>query len=95
MISLIAALRTTIILSSEPVERSVFCTPLAIISTAENTNTTSATPSMVITVVKRRETELRTIYFSGICITNRDLDYVHRKSQSHHEAHEDHEGLGY
>ena len=69
MISLIAALRTTIMLSSEPVERSVFCTPLAIISTAEKTNTTSAMPSMVIAVVKRREIELRTIYFRGICIT--------------------------
>ena len=45
MISLIAALRTTIILSSEPVERKVFCTPLAIINTAVKTNTTSAMPT--------------------------------------------------
>jgi len=27
----------------------------------------------VIAVVKRRETELRTIYFRGICITNLNL----------------------
>ena len=70
MISLIAALRTTIMLSSEPVERSVFCTPLAIIKTAENTKTTSAMPIIVIAVVNRREIELRTMYFNGICTSN-------------------------
>src|SRR5678816_1111685 len=97
MISLIAALRTTIMLSSEPVERSVFCTPLAIISTAEKTNTTKATPSMVIAVVKRRETELRTMYFREICITTLNDDSPQEPGavkEIHHEAHEDHEGLG-
>jgi hypothetical protein len=68
MISLMAALRTTIRLSSEPVERSVFSTPLAIIKTAVKTKTTKAIPSIVITVVKRRDEELRRMYLSGIFI---------------------------
>ncbi len=79
MISLAAALRMTIILSSEPVERSVFCTPLAIINTALKTNTTKATPIMVIAVVKRRDDELRKIYFSGICIMKLQRNIFHRR----------------
>ncbi len=81
MISLIAAFRTTIMLSSDPVDRSVFCTPLAIISTAENTNTTSAIPNMVITVVSRREVELRMMYFSGICIRNSETIVYRRVTE--------------
>ena len=69
MISLAAALRTTVTLSSEPVDFNVCCTPLAIIRTAVKTNTTSAMPRIVKTVVRRRDDELRKIYFSGICIT--------------------------
>ena len=71
MISLAAALRTTVTLSSEPVDFNVCCTPLAIINTAVKTNTTSAMPRIVKTVVRRRDDELRKIYFSGICITRR------------------------
>ena len=68
MISLAAALRTTVTLSSEPVDFNVCCTPLAIIRTAVKTNTTRAMPRIVKTVVRRRDDELRKMYFSGICI---------------------------
>src|SRR3989442_451236 len=74
MISLMAALRTTITLSSDPVDRRVFCTPLAIINTAAKTKTTSAMPNIVIAVVNRREIELRSMYLRGIC--TRSLPYV-------------------
>ena len=73
MISLAAALRTTVTLSSEPVDFNVCCTPLAIINTAVKTNTTSAMPRIVKTVVRRRDDELRKIYFSGICINLPDV----------------------
>src|SRR5262245_19375273 len=67
MISLAAAVHTTVTLSSEPVDFSVCCTPLAIIRTAVKTNTTRAMPRTKYTVVRRRDEELRKIYFSGIC----------------------------
>jgi hypothetical protein len=66
MISLVAALRTTVTLSSEPVDFKVCWTPLAIIKTAVKTNTTRAMPRIVTPVVRRRDDELRRIYFNGI-----------------------------
>jgi len=68
MISLAAALRATVTLSSEPVDLSVCWTPLAIIKTAVKTKTTRAMPRTVIRVVSRRDEELRRMYFSGTCI---------------------------
>src|SRR3990170_3134779 len=44
--------------------------PLAIISTAVKTKTTRAMPSIVITVVSRRDDELRRTYLIGICIAH-------------------------
>src|SRR3954469_16100271 len=73
MISLMAAFLTTIMLSFEPVDLKVFCTPLAIINTAVNTNTTRAMPEIVIIVVKRRDEELRKIYLMGICMRLADV----------------------
>src|SRR5215813_14122010 len=55
-------------LSSEPVDFKVCWTPLAIIKTAVKTNTTRAMPRIVTPVVRRRDDELRRIYFNGICI---------------------------
>src|SRR5215831_5475814 len=55
-------------LSSEPVDFKVCWTPLAIIKTAVKTNTTRAMLRIVTPVVRRRDDELRRIYFNGICI---------------------------
>jgi len=52
-------LRTTTTLEGEPVSTNVFCRPAAIISTAANTNTTSAMPATVRIVVSRLRRRLR------------------------------------
>src|SRR3989304_7874612 len=44
--------------------------PLAIINTAVKTKTTRAMPSIVMTVVSRRDDELRRTYLIGICIAH-------------------------
>ena len=60
--------RSRIALSRLPVDTSVFCSPASSISTAAKTNTTSAIPPAVRSVVSLRVQRLRKMYENGIFI---------------------------
>src|SRR5690348_10352817 len=72
----LAERRKTITLSGAPVSTRVACSPRASISTPANTNTTSATPPTVRSVVNRRAHRLRHTYEKGMLIMAGSSDHA-------------------
>src|SRR5690349_5000496 len=72
----LAERRSTITLSGAPVSTRVACNPRASISTPANTNTTSATPPTVRSVVNRRAHRLRHTYENGMLIMAGSSDHA-------------------